>query len=155
MNKQTAYLTKQGLEKLQSEHQKLKSLRKIKLGKEAPPVLDSEDLSAEFIAFRDDLDYIDSRIAELEHILKRYQLITPPKKNERGRVRLGAFVTISINDHTDQYQIVGTLEANPSLGKISNESPVGKALLGSKKGDEVVVESPIRVVYKIKKIEYL
>jgi transcription elongation factor GreA len=50
--------------------------------------------------------------------------------------------------------IVGTLEANPSEGKISNESPVGKALLGKKVGDEIVITSPINVKYKIKKIRY-
>ena len=50
--------------------------------------------------------------------------------------------------------IVGTLEANPSLGKISNESPVGKALLGRRVGDEVIISSPIKTVYKIKGIKY-
>ncbi len=54
----------------------------------------------------------------------------------------------------DEYEIVGTLEANPALGKISNESPVGRALLGHKVGEEVVVQSPLKIKYKILKIKY-
>ena len=54
----------------------------------------------------------------------------------------------------DEFVIVGTLEANPALGKISNESPVGKALLGHKIGDEVVVSSPMKTTYKIRNIKY-
>ena len=54
----------------------------------------------------------------------------------------------------DEFVIVGTLEANPALGKISNESPVGRAILGHKVGDAVVVSSPMKITYKIKNIKY-
>ena len=63
-------------------------------------------------------------------------------------------VKIDVDGQKDEFVIVGTLEANPALGKISNESPVGKALLGHKIGDEVLVSSPAEIKYKIKNIKY-
>lgn len=148
------YLTKDGLKKVGEEYKKLKELRRVRLGKQAPSALYSEELNAEFVSFKEELDYLDSRIEELEYILKNFEIIKPPSFKERNRVCLGASVAVEIDGQTDEFLIVGTLEANPSLGRISNESPVGKALLGCKVGDEVVINSPIRVVYKIKKIKY-
>jgi transcription elongation factor GreA len=69
-------------------------------------------------------------------------------------VDLGARVKIGINGHEDEFMLVGTLEANPTAGKISNESPVGKALMGHRVGDKVIISSPVKVVYTIKKISY-
>jgi transcription elongation factor GreA len=63
-------------------------------------------------------------------------------------------VVVEVNGEEDEFQIVGTLEANPLLGKISNESPVGSALMGKKVGDEIIISSPVKTVYKIKKIKY-
>jgi len=63
-------------------------------------------------------------------------------------------VVVAAKGGKDELTIVGTLEANPSLGKISNESPVGRALLGRRVGEEVVISSPAKVVYKIVKIGY-
>ena len=148
------YLTKDGLKKLEVEHQKLKSLRKIKLGKETPKVLSSEDLNTEFISFKEDLDYIDFRLSEIEYILKHFEIIKSSPNQDRDKVGLGARVVIELDGDTDEFLIVGTLEANPSLGRISNDSPVGRALQGHKAGDEVVINSPIKTVYKIKKISY-
>ena len=70
-------------------------------------------------------------------------------------VNLGATVLVEVDGQNDEFMIVGSLEANPAIGKISNESPVGRMLLGHRVGDEVVVSSPIQTVYKIKKIKYL
>jgi len=68
---------------------------------------------------------------------------------------LGATVTLEEADgQINEFMIVGTLEANPGEGKISSESPVGKSILGKKIGEEVVITSPIKVVYKVKKIRY-
>jgi transcription elongation factor GreA len=63
-------------------------------------------------------------------------------------------VFLDIDGETDEFRIVGSVEANPSLGLISNESPVGKALLGRRVGEEVIISSPIKTRYKIKKIRY-
>ncbi|MCD6500590.1 GreA/GreB family elongation factor [bacterium] len=154
MSDQKYYLTKEGLKKIKREYKKLLKLRQLKSKREVPPVLHSEELNTEFISYRDDLDFLDSRIAELENILKNYEFIKPPPRKERDKIHLGAQVQVEVDGQIDEFTIVGTLEANPSLGKISNESPVGKALMNRKVGEEVVISSPVRVIYKIKKIMY-
>jgi len=148
------YLTKEGLKKIKKEYKKLLRLRKLKAKGGAPSVLHSDELSAEFVSYREDLDFLESKIEELEHILRNYELIKPPPKKERDKVHLGAQVKVEVDDQTDEFVIVGTLEANPTMGKISNESPVGKALLGRKVGEEITISSPVKVTYKIKSIRY-
>ena len=101
------------------------------------------------------MSFLRSRITELKNILGNYELIKNPSKQNQNIVGLGAMVLVNVDGEKDEFLITGTLEANPSLGKISNESPVGKALMGHKVGDEVVVSSPIKTIYKVKKIKYL
>jgi len=148
------YLTKEGLEKIQKEYHGLKNLKIAKTKGEIPKIWHSEDINPEYLSFWEDLSFLEIRIAELENIFKNTELIKPPPKEKQNVVNLGATVLVEIEGQTDEFRIVGTLEASPSLGKISNESPVGRALLGHKVGDEVIVSSPIKTVYKIKKIKY-
>ena len=148
------YLTKKGLKNIEKEYKILKKLRIAKTKGEAPKVLESEDLNPEFLSFQEDLSFLEVRIAELENVLKNAELIKSPSKKEQSRTAVGARVVVEVDGDKDEFVIVGTLEANPSLGKISNESPVGKALLGHKVGDEVIVSSPIKTTYKVKKIKY-
>ena len=149
------YLTKEGLKKIEKEYQELKKVRLAKTSGESPKIWHSEDLNPEYLAFREDLSFLESRIAELEYILKNVELIKVPPKEKQNIVNLGATVTLEEPDgQINEFMIVGTLEANPSEGKISSESPVGKALLGHKIGDEITITSPIKVVYKIKRIKY-
>jgi len=149
------YLTKEGLEKAKKEYQELKKLKKEKTKEEAPKIFHSDELDPEYLVFREDFGFIESRINELEHILKNYQLIKPPPKSQQNIVQVGATVTLEEKDGSiNEFTIVGSLEANPNEGKISHLSPVGKALLGKKLGEEVIITSPIRIVYKIKKIRY-
>lgn len=150
------YLTKQGLAKAKEEYEKLRHLRGLKSQKGAPAILHSEELNTEFVSFREDMDLLDARLDELEYILKHFELIKPPPKKERNKVCIGASVDLEIGGQKDRFTLVGTLEADPSLGRISNESPVGKALLGHKVGDEIslALSNPHKIVYKIKKIEY-
>jgi transcription elongation factor GreA len=149
------YLTKEGLEKLKKEYETLKNLRLANLKGETPKILHSDDLSSEYLAFKEDMELLESRIFELEYILKNFILIKKPPKEKQNVVNIGATVTLEDEDGLiNEFMLVGTLEANPSEGKISIESPVGKALLGKKIGDEVVITSPINVKYKIKKIRY-
>lgn len=148
------YLTKQGFKELEKEYEVLRKLRVAKTKGEAPKIWESEDLNPEYLSFREDLSFLETRMNELENILKNAELIKPPSKQGAKLVNLGATVRVKVDGEKDEFTIVGTLEANPSLGKISNESPVGQALLGHKVGDEVVVSSPIKTVYKIKKIKY-
>ncbi len=149
------YLTKEGLEKLKREYQNLKALKLKQLKGNLPQIFHSEDINPEYLAFKEDMNFLETRLAELEFILKNFQLIKPPPKELQNHVALGATVTLEDESGAiNEFTIVGTLEANPMEGKISNESPVGKALLGKKVGDIVEILSPIRVVYKIKKIKY-
>jgi len=149
------YLTKEGLERLKKEYQDLKKIRSAKVKGESPQIWHSEDLSSEYLVYREDLSFLEKRLADLNYIFKNVELIKPPPKEKRSTVCLGATVTLKeANGGVNEFTIVGTLEANPSEGKISSESPVGKALLGKKIGEEVVIASPIRMVYKIKRIRY-
>jgi len=148
------YLTKKGLENFKKEYEVLKNLRAAKTKGEVPKIWESEDLNPEYLSFQEDLSFLETRIAELENILKNAFLIRPPSKTESKIINLGATVKVKVDGEKDEFTIVGTLEANPSLGRISNESPVGVALLGHEVGDEVIVSSPIKTVYKIKKIKY-
>ena len=148
------YLTKEGLERLKREYEELKELKLAKTKGESPKILHSEDLNPEYLAFQEDISFLESRMIELENIFKNVELIRAPKKEKQNVIDLGATVLVNVDGQNDEFTLVGSLEANPSIGKISNESPVGKALLGHKVGDSVVVSSPIQTVYKIKKIKY-
>ncbi len=152
MNGKDYYLTKEGIKRLEEEYQRLKASRRAKIGSRdnAPEVLHSEELNPEFVHFRDDLNLMEVRIAELENIFKSVKPIKPIK----GVVAVGAVITVTVDGQDDKLTIVEALEADPASGKISIESPVGKALLGSREGDEVLIPSPIETVYKIKKISH-
>ena len=149
------YLTKKGLKRIKKEYQELKKLKLTRIGEESPRIWYSEDLDPEYLAFREDLSLLETRLADLEYILKNIELIKIPPKEKRNIVNLGATVTLEEADGgINEFMIVGTLEANPSAGKISSESPIGRALFGKKVGDKVIITSPTNVVYKIKKIRY-
>jgi len=156
MEEKKFYLTKQKLKEIEQEYDGLVAFEKSKtIGEEAPRVLESEDLNPEFLSFQEDMSFLRSRITELENILSNNEIIKSPSKQNKNIIGLGAKVLVSVNGNKDEFTIMGTLEANPSLGKISNESPVGKALIGHKVGEEIVVTSPVKTVYKIEKIKYL
>lgn len=155
MGEKIFYLTKEKLNQLKKEHQELVAFEKQKtVGVEAPKILESEDMNPEFISYHEDMDSLRTKIDELENVLANYELIKIPPQPMRKHVGIGATVTISTNGKENEFTIVGTLEVNPELGKISNESPVGKALLGHTVGDEVIVPSPDQAKYKIKNIKY-
>ncbi len=149
------YLTKEGLEKIKEEYQSLKKIKLAKTEGEPPEALHSEDLNPEYISFREDLNFLETRIAEFEHILKNIEIIKKPPKKKRETICLGATVTLKkASGQKDEFTIVGTLEASPSQGKISSHSPVGKLLLGRKLGDKIDVTLPTKLTYKVEKIQY-
>lgn len=155
MDGKTFYITKEKLHELKKEHEELLDFeRKKALGQEAPKILESEDLNPEFVSFQEDVGFLRARIDELTNIIEHHELIKNPSKDKQGVVGLGAKVKIDVNGQKEEFVVVGTLEANPALGKISNESPVGRALLGHKVGDEIIVSSPVEMKYKIKNIKY-
>ena len=133
---QSFYLTKEGLADLKKQYDVLKRIRSAKTKGGVPEIWESEDLNSEYLSFQEDMTLLEKRIIEIEDILNNIVLITPPLKKNRNVVGLGATVSLEIDGDKDEFTIVGTLEANPSLGKISNESPVGRSLLGRKIGDD-------------------
>lgn len=148
------YLTREGLDRIKKEYRDLRSLRLAKAKGEIPKIWQSEDLNPEYLSFQEDISFLESRISELDYILKNAELIKLPPREKQNIIDLGARVIVEVEGQDDEFMIVGSLEANPALGKISNESPVGRALLGRKIGDIVAVQSAMKTVYKIKKIKY-
>jgi len=148
------YLTKEGLNKIKKEYEDLKAIKFAKTTGETPKIIYSDELNPEYAAFQEDLGFLESRLIELENILKNSKLIKAPPKNKQKTIQLGATVLVSVDGQDNEFTLVGYLEADPSLGKISNESPVGQLLLGHKVGDKVVNASPAKTIYKIKKIKY-
>jgi len=148
------YLTKQGLKKLEQEYQALKQVKKTKT-KEESLITSSLDVSdSEFSTFQEDINLLEARVEELETILKNYTIIVAPPKSKQKVIFMGATILVEIEGQKDEFTIVGSLEADPMLGRISNASPVGMSLLGHKVGDEVKVQSAVVSVYKIRKIIY-
>ncbi len=149
------YVTKEKLNELKKEYDKLIVFERNKtIGVEAPKVLESEDMNPEFVSYHEDMEILRSRIDELKGIIENHKLIKNPPKERQTFVDMGAKVTLDVDGKRGEFMIVGTLEANPSLNKISNESPVGRAILGHKIGDEIIISSPEKIKYKIKNIKY-
>ena len=154
---QPQYLTPEGLETLEKQLKELKEFRR-------PQVLDrlhrsleeGGELSenAEYEDAKTEQAYIEGQIIRLETILRQAEVIEPT--DHYDKVMVGARVTVVEKgyDEPEQYQIVGSAEANPREGKISVESPIGKALLGAKVGAKIKVETPDgETVFKIKSID--
>jgi transcription elongation factor GreA len=143
-------LTKEGLAEHEAELKELISSRpeiaeKIKVAREQGDLKEN----AEYQAARDEQSHIEDRITELEHILKNVEIIKSGKKKDV--VELGEEVTLSATGSDDRvFTIVGSLEANPSEGKVSNESPMGEAILGKKVGDTIEVNGK---KYKVKRVQ--
>jgi len=151
------YLTRQGLERAQQEYQELLALKKQKTSSEnVPSILHSEEVNPDYLAFQEDLSLLEARLNEYNLILSNAEVITPPKGRDRGMVVVGSRVVVGTSGGaTDEFEIVGTIEANPAVGKISNESPVGSAFLGKRIGEVVEIFSPKKVVYRITNIQYI
>ena len=155
MEKEKIFLTKEGLEKIKQEWEELQKIKKAKSKEGVPEVFHSQEINPEYLVFQEDMGFLEDRLAELKYILKNAKLIKAPPKERQNIVDLGATVTLEEPDGSiNEFMIVGTHEANPSEGKISFESPVGKALFNRKIGDVVLITSPIKVTYKIKKVRY-
>jgi transcription elongation factor GreA len=154
MEKEKIYLTQKGLERIKKDYQRLLNQKKELLNTQSPQVLHSEDLDSEYLVFLQELEILEGRIKEYERILRSCEVIKIPPKEKQKEIHLGAKVLVEVNGQEDEFEIVDSIEADPAQGKISFKSPVGSALLGKKEGDEVVIFSPVKRVYKIKKVNY-
>jgi transcription elongation factor GreA len=149
------YLTKQGFEKIKQEFDALQKQRSIKVEGETPKFWQSEELNPEYLSFREDLSFIETKIEELGNVLKNSEIIHLPPKSQRSLVNLGATITVDLDGQLDEFTIVGSFESDPLQNKISNESPIGQALLEKKVGDIVNVNSTlVSHNCKILKIKY-
>jgi transcription elongation factor GreA len=124
-------LTQEGVNELKAELAALVGQR-VHVAERIKAARELGDLSenAEYQTAREEQDRLESRISELEHVLQNSQIIKKPKND--GHVRLGSTVALRNAGKPLQFQVVGTMEASPGHGKISDESPIGKALLGKK-----------------------
>lgn len=148
------HLTQEGLKELKTELKHLNEDKRPKLVERVARARDFGDLSenSEYQEARSELAFIDGRIEELEELVAKASVIDG-KKKKKSTIDIGTKVTISGNGQTHTYTIVGEWEANPVEKKISHESPLGKALVGKKVGEEAEFEAPAgKIVYTIKKI---
>lgn len=135
-------MTAEGFLEAETELNELKNVRRPEIIKALKEARAQGDLSenADYDAARNEQAIIEAKIAELEYKLEHADIIDNSNKNE---VNLGSTVTISYDDgELEEYKIVGSMEADPFENKISNESPLGVALIKHKIGDQVTVESP-------------
>lgn len=142
-------LTTEGINELKNELEQLVAMRteiadRIKTAREFGDLAEN----AEYSTARQEQEKNEARIAELEGILQNVQVIRKPKGD--SKVQLGSVVRLTAEGNEKQFQVVGTVEADPLNGKISDESPIGQALLGKQVGEQVQIKTPADTcVYQI------
>ncbi|MGB5707987.1 MAG: transcription elongation factor GreA [Arenicellales bacterium] len=159
MNTERVILTNAGAEKLRAELKNLKSVERPKVIAAIAEARSHGDLSenAEYDAAKEQQGFIEGRIAELEGSLSIAEIIDPKSLANSGKVVFGVKVDLYDEEKDSEvtYQLVGNLEADLEQGKISIRSPIGKALLGKKEGDEVEVNAPGgKRIYEVLKVNY-
>ena len=150
--KKTYQITAQGRKDLEAELEQLKS-RRSEIADKIAAARDYGDLSenAEYDAAREEQGIVETRVAEIEDILMSAEELKT--SNSKGVVGLGSTITLANDEKEVVYTLVGPVEANPIDGKISNESPIGQALVGKKVGETVVITTPKgEITYKVKLI---
>lgn len=142
MTDQSTFLTAAGLDKLKAELKELTDERRPQVIGRLKDALSHGDLSenAEYEEAKNEQAFVEGRIAELENLLANSQIVSGNQND--GSVGLGATVKVKHNGDTSTFTIVGAAEADPTEGLISNESPLGQALLEKQKGDKATVETP-------------
>lgn len=150
-------LTDDGLKKLEAELDELKTVRRKEIADKIKMALSFGDLSenSEYDEAKNEQGKVENRIAELEAMLKNAKVIDEDDLST-DTVSIGCKVRLLDMEYNDEleYQLVGSAEADPKVGRISDESPIGSALLGHKSGDTVTVEAPAgEVLFKILSID--
>ena len=144
MSEQPTFLTKDGQKKLEDELHYLQTVRRNEVAERLHAAMEEGDIdeNAEYDDAKNEQAFVEGRILMLENMLKNAVLIDEQVSN-REEVTLGAIVTIvEDNNPPEEYHVVGAAEADPTQGKISNESPLGRALIGRRVGDSVQVNAP-------------
>ena len=157
MSDQKMILTKDGLKKLQDELENLKSVRRIEVAERIKQAIDFGDISenSEYDDAKNEQAFIEGRIQELEQKLRNVEVISEEKKS-KSVVTMGCTVVVRDMEFNEdmEYTLVGTAEADPEAMRISNESPLGAAILGQKVKKVVEVQAPVGTIkYKIMEIK--
>jgi len=145
MSDKAVFLTREGLQKLEEELDYLKSSKRREVAERIKIAVSYGDLSenSEYDAAKDEQAFVESRIVQLEKMMRNVRIIDPGNE-DKNTVSIG--VTVKLKDYEtgdlEEYMIVGSTEADPDAGKISNESPIGAAVLGRSVGDKVTVNTP-------------
>jgi len=149
MNAEIA-LTPAGQAKLEEELRHLETVRRREVGERIKEAKEFGDISenSEYDDAKNEQAWVESRIIEVTQILARATIIDPPTKSDK--VTLGSKVKLESAHGVTVYQVVGSAEADPANDKISNESPVGQAIMGRKKGEAVKVSTPTGKVIEYK-----
>lgn len=153
------FITKEGLQKLQEELDHLKNVKRKEVVERIKEAITYGDLSenSEYEDAKNEQAFVEGRIIELEDKIK-YAKIIDEKKKSANQVRIGSTVFIKRvgkkSAENEEYTVVGSTEADPINGKISNESPVGKALLGKEEGEIIKILAPAGFVeYEVLKVK--
>jgi transcription elongation factor GreA len=153
VNTKPTYLSKDGFERLRHELEEMVSLKRPEIAQRIHDAKEHGDLSenAEYEDAKNEQAFVEGRIAQLEALIKNATIIDENHSTEF--VQIGSTVELEGEDGTERFTIVGSAEAAPAEGRISNESPVGRAVLGKKPGQKVLVRAPAGdVTYKVGKI---
>ncbi len=147
-------ISQEGYDKLKKELEERTTVKRQEIAARIETAKDLGDLSenAEYAEAKEEQAFNDGRIAELAALIKNLTIVQ--NHGEKDKISMGSVVTAKTSDQIKRYTIVSFNEANPADGKISNESPLGVAFLGKKKGDRVMVNTPKgQVEYEILEIK--
>ena len=147
-------ITQKGFDDLKIEHQDLLKTKKPKAIDRLSKARSMGDLAenSEYAAAKEELAFVEGRVQEIEGIINNVEVIE--NNNNLGQVQVGSAVTVEVNGETDLFQIVGEFEADPMNKKLSQNSPIGQALINKKVGDLIEVTIPAgKVQYKIVEIK--
>jgi transcription elongation factor GreA len=150
---QKVLFTKDGLSHLKNEYDELVNQKRPEMVARLAAARAQGDLAenSEYTAAKQDLSFMDGRIAELEAVLHEAKVVS---SHSKSKVDVGCKVTLHVHGKQELFTIVGEWEANPLEKKISHSSPLGKALLGRKIGEKVEVNAPVgKILYKILSID--
>jgi transcription elongation factor GreA len=154
--KNNVKLTKQGLDSLRNELEKLRDVKRPKLVERLAYARSQGDLSenSDYQSAKEELEFLDGRIDELEEVVKTASVVSGSGKSQNGGIGVGTKVTVKVNGTKAVFDIVGEWEADPINKKISHDSPLGIALSGKIVGDKVEVEAPAgKLQYEILAVE--
>lgn len=149
MSEQEVILTREGLKQLEDELENLRTVKRAEVKERLKEAIALGDLSenSEYDDAKNEQAFMEGRILELEKMIRNAKVIDEDAHQE-GTVTVGSLVRVKDIefDEINEYRLVGTVEADPMNNRISNESPVGRALLGRKKGEIVDVEVPAGII---------